>query len=279
MFCRRQAGVSVMLKDFTLGQYYAADSVIHRMDPRFKLVEMIAFIVFIFLASDFYALFLITAAVFAVLFMSRVPVKMYLRNLKMILPIVIFTALLNALYVTDGTLLWSFWIFRISTGGLLRAGFMSLRILLLILISAALTYTTTPTALTDAIESLLSPLKWIGLGEAVHTLAMMMTIALRFIPTLTDETDKIISAQKARGADMENGGIFKRLKALLPILIPLLISSIRRANELADAMDCRCYSGGKGRTRMKKLRAAGRDYVAVLILAVLLAAIIALRFC
>ena len=268
-----------MLKDFTLGQYYAADSVIHRMDPRFKLVEMIAFIVFIFLASNFYAQFLLTAAVFAVLFASRVPVKMYLRNLKMILPIVIFTALLNALYVTDGTLLWSFWIFRISTGGLMRAGFMSLRILLLILISAALTYTTTPTELTDAIESLLSPLKWIGLGEAVHTLAMMMTIALRFIPTLTDETDKIISAQKARGADMESGGIFKRLKALLPILIPLLISSIRRANELADAMDCRCYSGGKGRTRMKKLRAAGRDYVAVLILAALLAAIIALRFC
>lgn len=266
-----------MLKNFTLGQYFSAESVIHKMDPRFKLVEMVAFIVLIFLADGFTSLLVIATAVIAILFISKVPFGMYLNNLKPIIPIIIFTALLNALYVTDGVVLFSWWIINISTGGLIRAAFMSLRILLLILISSVLTYTTTPTSLTDGIESLFSPLKLVGLGEVVHTLAMMMTIALRFIPTLTDETDKIMSAQKARGADLENGGIFKRLKALMPILIPLLISSIRRAYELAEAMDCRCYSGGKGRTRMKKLRPCGLDFAAIFFILILLAIIIILR--
>lgn len=266
-----------MLKNFTFGQFYAADSLVHRMDPRFKLMEMIAFIVFIFLASDFYALLLLAAAVFAVMLCSKVPLLMYLRNLKPIVPIVIFTAVLNALYVGEGQVLFSWWIIEVTADGLWRAAFMSLRILLLILVSSVLTYTTTPTALTDGIESLLSPLKFIGLGEVVHTLAMMMTIALRFIPTLTDETQKIMAAQKARGADLETGGLFKRLKGLMPILIPLLISSIRRAYELAEAMDCRCYHGGKGRTRMKKRIPALRDYMTVLCMAGLLTAIILLR--
>lgn len=266
-----------MLNNFTLGQYYASGSVIHKMDPRFKLVEIVAFIVFIFLAPDFYGLALLTAATVAVLLISKVPIKMYLRNLKPIIPIVIFTGIINIFYVSEGTSLVSWGIINITTGGLERAAFMALRILLMILISAVLTYTTTPTELTDAIESLFSPLKFIGLGEAVHTLAMMMTIALRFIPTLTDETDKIMSAQKARGADMENGGIFKRLKALMPVLIPLLISSVRRAYELAEAMDCRCYRGGKGRTRLKKLRPSVKDFVALGLLCIVFSGIILLR--
>ncbi len=266
-----------MLKNFTFGQYYSTDSVIHRMDPRFKLVEMIAFIVFVFLVKDFFSLALLAFVILAVMVCSRVPIVMYLKNLKPIIPIVLFTAVLNALYAGEGQVLVSWWVIEITVGGLIRAAFMSLRILLLILISSVLTYTTTPTALTDGIESLLSPLKFIGLSEVVHTLAMMMTIALRFIPTLTDETQKIIAAQKARGVDLDSGGLLKRLKGLMPILIPLLISSIRRAYELAEAMDCRCYSGGKGRTRMKKLIPALRDYLSVALLSLLCAVVILLR--
>lgn len=266
-----------MVKNFTLGQYYNSGSVIHKMDPRFKLVQIVAFIVFVFLAPNFYALGLLTAVLIFVLLISKVPVSMYLKNLKPILPIIIITALLNVFYVSEGAVLVKFWIFTITVEGVKRAIFMALRIVLMITISTVLTYTTTPTELTDAIESIFSPLKFIGLGEAVHTLAMMMTIALRFIPTLTDETDKIMSAQKARGADLESGGMFKRLKALMPILIPLLISSVRRAYELAEAMDCRCYRGGKGRTRMKKLRPSIKDFVSVLIMALVFGAVILMK--
>ncbi len=267
-----------MIKDFTLGQYFIANSVIHRLDPRFKILELLAFIVFVFLAGNFLGLLVLTLLLLAVMLISKVPFKMYMSNLKMILPIVIFTAILNALYVSEGRVLLAFWIIKITTGGLYRAGFMATRILLLILASSVLTYTTTPTKLTSAIESLFSPLKFIGLGEIVHIMAMMMTIALRFIPTLTDETDKIISAQKARGADMESGGIIKRLKALVPIFIPLLISSVRRAYELAVAMDCRCYSGGKGRTKMNKLVPTKVDFIAVGLLAVIFAGVILLKY-
>ncbi len=266
-----------MTKSFTLGQYYSSGSVIHRLDPRFKLVEIISFIVFVFLAPDFYGLGLMALTTVAVLLISKVPIKMYLLNLKPIIPIVVFTAIINMLYVADGTVLLDWWIITITSEGIRRAAFMALRIILMIIISAVLTYTTTPTQLTDAIESIFSPLKFIGLGGVVHTVAMMMTIALRFIPTLTDETDKIMSAQKARGADMESGGIFKRLRALMPILIPLLISSVRRAYELAEAMDCRCYNGGKGRTRMKKLRPTYKDFIALVILSAVFAGIILLR--
>ena len=266
-----------MIKNFTLGQYFNTASVIHKLDSRFKLVEIIALIVFIFLAPNFVGIGILSAAVLLVILLSKVPVTMYLRNLKPIIAIIILTALLNIIYVSGGTVLFSWWIFTVTSEGLLKAAFMATRIVLMILISSVLTYTTTPTELTDAIESLLSPLRFIGLGEAVHTLAMMMTIALRFIPTLTDETDKIMSAQKARGADMENGGIFKRLKALMPILIPLLFSSVRRANELAEAMDCRCYTGGKGRTRMKKLSPTFYDFIAIIFTVVICASIIFLR--
>ncbi|MBE6760733.1 MAG: energy-coupling factor transporter transmembrane protein EcfT [Ruminococcaceae bacterium] len=266
-----------MIKNFTLGQYFNTASVIHKMDPRFKIIQIITLIVFLFLAPNFIGIGILAIAIIFILLISKVPLKMYLRNLKPIIAIIILTALLNIFYVTGGTVLVSWWIFTITTEGLLKAAFMATRIILMILISSVLTYTTTPTELTDAIESLLSPLKFIGLGEAVHTLAMMMTIALRFIPTLTDETDKIMSAQKARGADMESGGIFKRLRALMPILIPLLFSSVRRAYELAEAMDCRCYTGGKGRTRMKKLSPSLKDFVALFITIVICTSIILLR--
>lgn len=250
-----------MLKDITFGQYYENDSFLHKADPRLKIVLLVVLIVFIFLAKNAFSLGFSTAATFGILLLSRVPVKRYFQNVKAILPVLIFTAVLNLFYGNGGRVLVSFWKFTISDTGVYRAGFMALRILLLIFISAALTYTTTPNDLTDAIESLLSPLKFIGLKNAVHTLAMMMTIALRFIPTLVEEAEKIMNAQKARGADLENGRLHERVKALIPILIPLLISAVRRAYELAEAMECRCYHGGEGRTRMKQMRMTGRDYV------------------
>ena len=179
--------------------------------------------------------------------------------MKAILPVLIFTAIINIFYGDGGTVLLEVWRFTITTSGLYRSFFMALRIALLIFVSSALTYTTTPNDLTDGIESLLSPLKFLGLKNAVHTLAMMMTIALRFIPTLIEEAEKIMNAQKARGADIESGGLISRVKALIPILIPLLISSVRRASELAEAMECRCYNGGEGRVRMKQLKYSIKD--------------------
>lgn len=266
-----------MLKDISFGQYYPTGSIIHKIDPRMKLVLLIAYIVFVFLTFNAFSLTLMTVFTFFVLFSSKIPLKIYLKNLKIILPIIIFTSILNALYITEGTELVSFGFIHIYDGGIYRAIFMSVRILVLILISSVLSYTATPTELTDAIESLLSPLKHIGLGGAVHSMAMMMTIALRFIPTLIEETDKIMSSQKARGASLESGGLLKRIKALLPILIPLLISSIRRAYELAEAMESRCYNGGKGRVRMKQLHLAARDYVTAAIVILLFTAVILLN--
>ena len=254
-----------MLKDLTIGQFCPAKSPLHRMDPRAKLLLLILFIVFIFIAGNPFSLGLITVFVAAVMLLSRVPLKIYLKNIKSIWVIILLTAVLNALYVDEGTVLCKFWIFQITTGGVQRAVFMAVRIVLLILTSAMLTYTTTPTSLTDAIERLLSPLKYVGLGTAVHTMAMMMTIALRFIPTLIEETEKIMNAQKARGADLESGGLMKRLKALMPVLIPLLVSSFRRAYDLAEAMECRCYNGGKGRQRMTQLRYGGVDLICAVV--------------
>ncbi len=241
-----------MIKDLTIGQYYTADSFIHKMDPRFKIVLLLFVLVFIFIAGNFAALGLVLLFVITVLFLSRVPISLYLKNLKIILPILIFTTVLNLFYVSDGAVLLEFWVIKITTGGISRSVFMSLRVTLLIVVSAVLTYTTTPNALTSAIERLLSPLKFLGLGRAVHTMSMMMTIALRFIPTLVEETEKIINAQKARGADFESGKLMDRIKAIIPILIPLLISSIRRAYDLAEAMESRCYNGGVNRTSMKQ---------------------------
>ena len=256
-----------MLNDITFGQYYESNSFVHRLDPRTKLILLIAVIVFIFIADGWLPLAVVALLIFATIFASKVPFKMYLKNIKAILPIIIFTLLINLFYNGGGEVLFSVWKLTVTTGSVSRALYMASRILLLIIISAVLTYTTTPNDLTDAIESLLSPLKVIGLKNAVHTLAMMMTIALRFIPTLIEETQKIMNAQKARGADLENGKLIERIKALIPILIPLLISSVRRAYELAEAMECRCYNGGEGRQRMKQLKYSKLDLFAFLTVA------------
>lgn len=245
------------------------------MDPRVKLVLTMAFIVMLFMSSSFYGLLvgiLYTLMAFAA---SRIPAKMMYKSLKPIVPIIIFTALLNLLFVRTGDVLWQFKFIKITEQGVHTAVFMVVRIVCLIVGTSLLTYTASPIELTDAIERLLSPLKKIKVP--VHELAMMMTIALRFIPTLIEETDKIMSAQKARGADMESGSIIQRAKALIPILIPLFVSSFRRAEELALAMECRCYHGGEGRTRMKQIKTTAVDYVAVAVTAVFIGAVIVIN--
>lgn len=261
-----------MLDNISFGQFYPARSFIHSMDGRMKILLTIAFIVFIFVSKSGAAVFAVALALIFMMALSRVPIKTYLRNIKAILPIIILTAVLNLLYAGGGRVLFSFWVFNVSTGGIRTSVYMALRIVMLIMSSSIMTNTTSPTELTDSIESLLSPLKLLRLD--IHSLAMMMSIALRFVPTLMEETDKIMSSQKARGADMESGGVLRRVKALVPVLIPLLISSFRRAAELADAMECRCYHGGDGRTRLKKMTMGRRDLIAALGFAVLLAVII-----
>ena len=250
-----------MLKDITFGQYIETASPIHKADPRVKITLLILIIVFIFVAENFYGLFLSLIFIAVTITATKTPFKTYLKNIKAILPIIILTSVINMFYGDKSTAILHIWKLTVTADGLSRAAFMSFRIILLIIISSSLTYTTTPNDLTDAIESLLSPLKLIGLKNAVHTLALMMTIALRFIPTLVEEAEKIMNAQKARGADLESGNILQRIKALIPILIPLLVSSVRRAYELAEAMECRCYNGGEGKTRMKQLKVSRVDYV------------------
>lgn len=266
-----------MISDITLGQFIDTGSFVHKLDPRTKLLLLIAFIVFIFIAGSFWAMGLLSALLFFAIFASKVPVKMYLKNIKTILPIIILTSILNLFYTSGGTVLFDWWVFTITTSGIYRAVFMAARIILLILSSAVLSYTTSPTSLTNAIESLLKPLKFIGLGNAVHTMAMTMTIALRFIPTLIEETQKIMNAQKARGADLDSGNIVERVKALLPILIPLLISSVRRAYELAEAMECRCYSGGDGRTKFRVMNFSSLDFTAAFVCVFIFAAVVVLN--
>ena len=263
--------------NITFGQYIETGSVLHKTDPRTKFLFLIAYIVLIFTASGFASLGFLALFLLVLVFMSKVPLKMYLKNIKAILPVIILTAVLNALYAGEGRVLFKFWVFKITVSGLERAGFMALRVILLIIASAMLTYTTTPTSLANALEKLLSPLKWIGLSSAVHMVVMTMTIALRFIPILIDETNKIMNAQKARGADFESGGLFSRVKALIPILIPLFISSIRRAYELAASMECRCYTGGVGRTRLVTMRYTARDLMALFIICIAVAAVIILN--
>lgn len=267
-----------MIKDITFGQYFISDSIIHKADARLKIVLMLLLVITLFICKGFLSLGIFTVFTLIILLLSKVSFKLYFKNIKVILPVIILTSLLNLFYNKDGTELKLFFNISIWSGGIERAIFMALRILLLILISSVLTYTTTPNDITDALERLLSPLKYIGLGNAVHTLSMMMTIALRFIPTLIDETDKIMNAQKARGADLESGGLIKRVKALLPILIPLLFSSVRRAYELAEAMECRCYNGGQGRSRMKIMSFAFRDYIILAINLLLCAVVIFISF-
>ncbi|MBE6955443.1 MAG: energy-coupling factor transporter transmembrane protein EcfT [Ruminococcaceae bacterium] len=263
-----------MLKDVTLGQYFPGDSLLHRLDPRTKLIMVVFYIAALFTAKWYisYALVLIFLA--AAIKISTVRLKVILKGVKPLLFVIILTALLNLFY-TPGREIVSFWIFKITWEGIQSAVLMALRIVMLIAGTFLLTYTTSPILLTDGLENLLNPLKKIRVP--VHELAMMMSIALRFIPTLIEETDKIISAQKSRGADFESGNLIKRAKALVPILVPLFISSFRRADELAVAMECRCYHGGEGRTRLKQLRYEMRDWLTLTVGAVLMAAVIALR--
>lgn len=263
-----------MLNDFTFGQFFPIDSLIHRLDPRTKLLATLLAIILIFVTQNIWALLFVAVAVFAIIFISKIPFKMYLKNIKFILPIILLTTVINLFYIKDGNLILSFWIIKITDYGIYRSVFMGVRVILLILISAVLTYTTSPNDITDGLERLFSPLRFIGLGKAVHTITMMMTIALRFIPTLIEETVKIMNAQKARGADFENGKLKDKIKAVIPILIPLLISSVRRAYDLAEAMESRCYNGGEGRTRLKQLKFTALDVYALIIGVVMYSAVI-----
>ena len=266
-----------MISDITLGQFFPGESIIHRLDPRTKIILAIIFIVSVFLASTplaFLVLILFTALMIAV---STISFKVILRGIRPIIIVLIFTAIINV-FMTKGTSdpLVAFWIIEIYKEGIIRAVFMAIRVIILIIgTSTLLTYTTSPIALTDGIESLLSPLKKIGIP--VHLFAMMMTIALRFIPTLVEETEKIMNAQKSRGADFSSGGLIKRAKALIPIIIPLFVSSFKRAEELATAMECRCYRGDKNRTKLVKLSYKLRDLLWFLLTTVFLGAIITLR--
>ncbi len=264
-----------MLKDITLGQYFPGDTPIHRLDPRTKLIAVIVYIVALFLAEWFVSYGLVLAFLGCSIAISRIRLKTMLRGLKPLIIIIIITAVLNLLYTGGEHEIASFWIFHITLEGIQTAFFMVIRIIMLVMGTFLLTYTTSPIALTDGIESLLGPLKKIHVP--VHELAMIMSIALRFIPTLIEETDKIISAQKARGADFETGGLIRRAKALIPVLVPLFISAFRRADELATAMECRCYHGGEGRTRMKQLCYQGRDALAGTVCLALLGSVITLR--
>ena len=263
-----------MLKDITLGQYFPGNSIIHRLDPRTKLIMLIVYIVALFAAKGWVAYGVLFAGLVWVIKISTIPVKSIVKGMKPLVMILIFTGLLNLFFTQEGALLVDFWIIKIYSGGLSRAAMMVIRILMLITCTFLLTYTTSPIALTDGLEALMNPLKKIGVP--VHELSMMMCIALRFIPTLIEETDKIMCAQKARGADFENGSLIDRAKALIPILVPLFISAFRRADELATAMECRCYQGGEGRTKMKLLRYHREDFVSFCIGAVLLAIVMVL---
>lgn len=260
-----------MIRDITIGQYYTVDSLIHRLDPRVKVVGTLAYIISLFLFQPF-AGFLIAGLFFGlVVYWSRVPFRFVLRGLKPIVFMLVFTAALN-LFWTPGDTLLELGIINITVQGLKRSIFMALRLIFLIIGSSVMTLTTTPNQLTDAIEKLLRPLN--RLHVPVHEVAMMMSIALRFIPILIEEMDKIMKAQKARGADFESGNLLHRLRSMLPILVPLFASAMRRATDLAYAMDARCYHGGVGRTKMKPLRYQGSDFVGYLVIVVYLLLII-----
>ena len=264
-----------MLKDITLGQYFPGNSFIHRLDPRTKLIMLVVYIVALFLAVSWVSYALMLVFLVAIIAISKIPVKSIVRGMKPLVMILVFTGVLNIFFTTGENVAVSFWRITIYWEGLERALFMVVRILMLITGTFLLTYTTSPIALTDGLESLLNPLKILRLP--VHELSMMMCIALRFIPTLIEETDKIMCAQKARGADFESGSLMQRVKALVPILVPLFISAFRRADELATAMECRCYQGGDGRTKMKLLRYKLGDFKAFAGGVLLVAAVVVLR--
>lgn len=264
-----------MIRDITLGQYFPGTSVLHNMDPRAKILLMIVYVVTLFVAKTVTAYALLIVTTLLIIAASRISLKFYLRGLKPLLFIMIFTAVLNMLY-SQGEPIFEFWVFSISWDGIFRALFMVIRIMLMVLSMSVLTYTTSPLLLTGGLERLLSPLTY--LKVPVHDFAMMMNIALRFIPTLLEETEKIMNAQKARGADFESGSLIRRAKAMIPILIPLFVSAFRRAEELAVAMECRCYeSDAKNRTRYVEYKFALRDYLAAACCIAVLAAVILLN--
>ncbi len=256
-----------MLKDITLGQYFPGNTLAHRLDPRTKLMMVVLYIVALFCAKGFLSYGLMALFLLLCVRISKVGFRALVRGMKPLILILIFTAVLNMFY-TPGRAIASFWVFTLTVEGVWAAVFMVIRIALLIMGTFLMTYTTSPIALTDAIENLLGPLK--RLRVPVHELAMMMSIALRFIPTLIEEADKIMSAQKARGADFETGNLLRRAKAMAPVLVPLFISAFRRADELATAMECRCYHGGEGRTKLHVLRYQKRDLFCLVTMALVM---------
>ncbi len=263
-----------MLKNLTIGQHYPVDSVIHDLDPRVKIMITMFYIVSLFLINQFLAYILVVAFLGLIIGLSKVPIKMVIRGIRPILVIIAITFFINLL-MTPGEIIYELGPFNITREGIRQAGFMAIRLVLLIIGTSMLTLTTSPILLTDGIESLLNPFKKIGLPA--HELAMMMTIALRFIPTLMEETEKIMKAQKARGADFESGNLIRRAKSLVPLLVPLFVSAFRRADELAMAMEARCYRGGDHRTRMRALRIIKIDYMAMMIASIYFATVIASR--
>lgn len=259
-----------MLQDITLGQFFPGKSILHRLDPRVKIILLFVLIVMIFVAEGWPAYALLSAVTVALIFLSRVPPLTVLKSVKPLMWIILFTLLIH--FVShDGEVIAKVYVFKVTWEGIIYGAMISLRLVLLIVLASLLTFTTSPLKLTDATEKLLSPLRKIGVPA--HELAMMMTIALRFVPTLIEETDKIIKAQKSRGLDFESGGFVKRLQAMVPILVPLFLSSFRRADELALAMEARCYRGGEGRTHMKELRLTNLDFFAAMVVVIIGAAI------
>ncbi|MBR0469313.1 MAG: energy-coupling factor transporter transmembrane protein EcfT [Mogibacterium sp.] len=263
-----------MIRDITLGQYYPGDSWIHRLDARTKIIATLLYIIELFIVNNFWGFLTAAAALLAVIAVSRVPLKFILRGLTAVFLIILFTFVLNV-FMVDGRILWQWKFLKITYEGLMRAFFMAVRLVLLIIGSSIMTLTTKPIELTDGLEKLFKPFSKIGLPS--HEIALMMTIALRFIPTLMEETDKIIKAQQARGADFESGNILQRAKSLIPILVPLFVSSFRIAQDLALAMEARCYRGGSGRTRMNEIRFKRGDALAAVLIVLFLGVIIASR--
>ena len=263
-----------MIRDITLGQYYPGDSAVHRLDARTKIIATLLYIIELFVVNNFWGFLIAAAALFAVIAVSRVPLKFIFRGLTAVFLIIAFTFILN-LFMVDGRVLWQWKFLTITYEGVSRAFFMAVRLILLIIGSTIMTLTTKPVELTDGLEKLLKPFSKIGLPS--HEIALMMTIALRFIPTLMEETDKIIKAQQARGADFESGNLLQRAKSLIPILVPLFVSSFRIAQDLALAMEARCYRGGGGRTRMNEIRFRRGDAFAAVLMVLFLAVIILSR--
>lgn len=260
-----------MISDITIGQYFPGNSLIHKLDARMKIILILLLIVSIFICKNIVSLAAVIVVAFSLVLVSKIPMKTVLKSIKPLLVIIVITAVLNLFY-GSGEPLVQLGRLKITANGIETAVFMAIRIISLVVISSLLTYTTSPTELTDALERLLKPLKLIKID--VHSIAMTMTIALRFIPTLIEEIEKIMSAQKSRGADLDSGGLIHRAKALIPVLIPLFVSSFRRASELAYAMECRCYRGGDGRTKMKVMKFSARDFISLLAVIILMAAII-----